>query len=265
MLATGLAISASAPAIAMNGEILINQGKALAGNVTAGDAPGFPVTLSRPGAYRLTGSLQVPANKDGISIAAESVTLDLNGFQITGRTLAANAVVETAPHSGATIRNGTIAAFKGDAIRSTGMLWTVEDMRVFFNGGHGITAGHLLTVRDSVLWNNKLTGITAVNWASILNSTVVASGSHGIDCDNHCLISGNMISQNGIGSTAAGVNASLSTVLGNTISGNGGFGIQGGGTGYGNNTLTGNNFSGGGDQVSDDLMPLQPNACTPVC
>jgi hypothetical protein len=80
-LLTGLAVSASVPAIALNGEILINQGKVLAGNVT----PGFPVTLSRHGAYRLTGSLKAPANKDGIAIVAESVTLDVNGLQPTGR------------------------------------------------------------------------------------------------------------------------------------------------------------------------------------
>jgi hypothetical protein len=83
-LLTGLAVSASVPAIAMNGEILINQGKALAGNLTPGDAPGFP-TLSRPGAYRLTGSPQAPANKDAIAIVAGSVTLDVNGSQLTGR------------------------------------------------------------------------------------------------------------------------------------------------------------------------------------
>lgn len=41
------------PAQAADGQILISQAKALAGNVTHGDAPGFPVTLTQPGSYQL--------------------------------------------------------------------------------------------------------------------------------------------------------------------------------------------------------------------
>jgi hypothetical protein len=37
----------------VDGVILIDQNKALAGNVTPGDTPGFPVIISQPGSYRL--------------------------------------------------------------------------------------------------------------------------------------------------------------------------------------------------------------------
>src|SRR5260221_3357918 len=46
---------------ATDGVILIDQSKALAGNVTPGDAAGFPVTISRRGSYRLSGALVAPA------------------------------------------------------------------------------------------------------------------------------------------------------------------------------------------------------------
>ena len=51
----------------------------MAGNVTPGDTPGFPVTISKAGSYRLSGNLTVP-NKDttAILIVADDVTLDLN-------------------------------------------------------------------------------------------------------------------------------------------------------------------------------------------
>ena len=42
----------SMPTWAVDGVILIDQNKALAGNVTPGDTPGFPVTISLPGSYR---------------------------------------------------------------------------------------------------------------------------------------------------------------------------------------------------------------------
>ena len=264
-----LACLAMLPALpaAAEGATLITQEKALAGKVTPGDKLGFPVTISASGSYAFAGNLQVPAGKNGIVVAADNVTIELAGFRLAGGTLAAGGIVEGgANRSGITIRNGTITGFKQDAVRGTGSYWTVEDMRIVFNGGHGVSAGHMLQLRDSTLWINKLNGIVAFNWASILDSTIVGSGGNGVVCDNHCLVKGNLISQNGhTASGGVGVSANLGTVLGNTISGNQGFGISGSFTGYGNNTLVTNNSTGGGKQVSDGLFPLQPNACSQVC
>ena len=47
---------------AADGKIEINQAKALAGGVTATDAPGFPVTIDQSGSYLLTSDLTVPAD-----------------------------------------------------------------------------------------------------------------------------------------------------------------------------------------------------------
>jgi hypothetical protein len=49
------------PGAAVDGVIEINQSRALAGGVTPGDAPGFPVTISARGSYRLTGNLDLTA------------------------------------------------------------------------------------------------------------------------------------------------------------------------------------------------------------
>jgi hypothetical protein len=70
----------TAPSFAVDGVVLINRSSALAGNVTPGDTPGFPVTISVSGRYRLSGNLTVPANTDAIDITANNVTIDLNGF-----------------------------------------------------------------------------------------------------------------------------------------------------------------------------------------
>jgi hypothetical protein len=45
------------PALGIDGLVEINQAKALAGGVTASDAPGFPVTLDAQGSYVLTSNL----------------------------------------------------------------------------------------------------------------------------------------------------------------------------------------------------------------
>lgn len=76
-----LALAASAQAQV----ITIDQAKAMAGNVTPGDAPGFPVTLSRPGSYRLTSALSSTSSAEStIVVTARDVFLDLGGFTIQG-------------------------------------------------------------------------------------------------------------------------------------------------------------------------------------
>ena len=40
----------------------------------------LPFTISAPGAYYVAANLAVPANSTGITIDANQVTLDLNGF-----------------------------------------------------------------------------------------------------------------------------------------------------------------------------------------
>ena len=80
-----LALALARPALAVDGVIEINQTRAVAGGVTAGDTAGFPVTISASGSYRLTSDLQVGTSANfGITIGAADVTLDLNGFNIVG-------------------------------------------------------------------------------------------------------------------------------------------------------------------------------------
>src|SRR5580693_1218836 len=88
ILLTSIGLAAAIPnvTLAVDGVVLINQANALAGNVTPGDAPGFPVTISVAGSYRLSSNLTVPdANTDAIDITVSHVTIDLNGFSIIGQ------------------------------------------------------------------------------------------------------------------------------------------------------------------------------------
>ena len=111
-----LALAALAGSLyAVDGVILIDQARALAGNVTPGDAPGFPVTISQPGSYRLSSNLTVPSGQNGIQVAAQLVSIDLNGFSITTQpqtSLVGGIVTDgvVAP-LGISIRNGSIMGF----------------------------------------------------------------------------------------------------------------------------------------------------------
>ena len=86
VLATTLFIAAPL-ALAVDGEKLINMAKVATGGLTPGDTAGFPVTISQPGSYKLSGNLTVPnANTNAILITSDHVTVNLNGFAILGPT-----------------------------------------------------------------------------------------------------------------------------------------------------------------------------------
>jgi len=100
------------PAWATDGVIEINQTRAIAGGITAGDNPGFPITISQSGSYRLTSNLTVPTGVEGIRITANGVSLDLNGFTIIGPGAfpSANGIVGD-DQSGIRIEHGAIVGF----------------------------------------------------------------------------------------------------------------------------------------------------------
>ena len=85
---TSMLAAISSSLYAVDGVVLIDQKLARAGNVSPGDTPGFPVTISQPGSYRLSENLIVAdAATTAIHITADNVTLDLNGFSIIGPTI----------------------------------------------------------------------------------------------------------------------------------------------------------------------------------
>jgi hypothetical protein len=93
-------------AYAVDGVTLINQSTVMA-------AGGFPYKITQPGSYKLTGNLSVPNFVSGLQIAVSNVTLDLNGFTISGAQQPFlppfTALIEAIANvQGLAIRNGTL-------------------------------------------------------------------------------------------------------------------------------------------------------------
>ena len=105
---TGLLATMSSSLYAVDGVVLIDQNHALAGNITPGDTPGFPVTISQPGSYKLSSNLTVPdADTTAIQITSNNVTLDLNGFTETIGGLVATSVTTGLTTSTTGVRTGS--------------------------------------------------------------------------------------------------------------------------------------------------------------
>lgn len=107
----GFAIFQAGPVAASDGQVLITHEKALAGYVTPGDDPEYPITISRSGSYKLAGNLS-PAERNGIVVTASAVTIDFAGFSLIGNGTGTGIGVSGSLHS-LTIKNGTIAKMGG--------------------------------------------------------------------------------------------------------------------------------------------------------
>lgn len=207
-----------ATAAAAFAQATIDHNKALAGGINPGDAPGYPITLSQPGSYKLMSNLVVPAGQGGIEITANNVTLDLNGFSIVGpRTCSRNdstlQVTCTSIPVATTgiglqgdnlqVRRGTVQGFtRGVLIGSRGV---VEDVSVVENtfgvlvqspAGKavrlsGITASvnelHGVWVQQatghierSVASANGVTGFNLGSTYTLMESTANLNGQYGV-------------------------------------------------------------------------------------
>jgi len=150
-----IALMSSIPVFAGNKSpddtVLINQAAVL-------DAGGFPFKITVPGSYKLVGNLAVPANTGGILIQSNDVTLDLNGFSITGAFICDNGGNNcTAPPTkevsgveavagpagnifGVTIKNGHVRGFSRGILTFGGIVEGITAYSNFIAGIHGFDA-----------------------------------------------------------------------------------------------------------------------------
>lgn len=194
---------------AVDGLVLINQSTVVA-------LGGSPYRITQPGSYKLSGNLVVTAaGTDAIQINSDHVTLDLNGFTISGIFAGANCYLCTGVNSsssGITVKNGIITGFyTGLKLTGTGNL--VLDIQAHGNhGDYGLDVSNGTVTRcsassnsrgikvtesvltDSFAANNVFAGIIAEGSTVIRN---VATGNlYGIQAKESSLVGSNSIHHN---------------------------------------------------------------------
>lgn len=209
----------------------IDQNKALAGNVTPGDSAGYPITINQPGSYKLMSNLVVPAGTSGIVINAPNVTLDLNGFTVSGavtcsQNASTRAVTCSAPNNASiagiwagaadlsfTIRNGTVQGFAGYGIFGSGND-LIERVRATQNSYHGIDgAGSSASSMRIVDVQADLNGGSGINmvYGVVSGSRLKSNGSNGFDAAGGALLVDSSTSRNfGYGIRHGSVSRTLS-------------------------------------------------------
>ena len=197
---------------------------------------GFPITISQSGSYTLGSNITMPGGctfKNGIDITAGNVTLDLNGFAVTG--LASNSgsgIAAGASTTNLRLSNGIVSTWSSDAIDFTNASGSsIDHVTASGSGGaSGIGLGTTSMLSDCVAAENY-TGVAVLG----SDSTVT-----------RCSLSGNV--NTGV---FVGASGSRSRVAGNHASGgNNGYIVQGSNNDVEDNTAIGTGSGGFGMSVS---------------
>lgn len=166
----------------------------------------LPYTISSPGSYYVTANLTPPSGQGGITISASDVTLDLNGFSLTGTgaAAAANAILINDTLKNIHVHGGGIRNWPGKAISAgTNTSTTVyEDLRIHSCATGGIASGNNCSVRrcqvvsctggpgvsvgiysdvDQVSCDHNGRGIVGTQLATVSRCLVTYSTGNGID------------------------------------------------------------------------------------
>jgi parallel beta-helix repeat protein len=209
--------------------------------VNAANTPGDSIDsfiISQPGSYYLTTNLVGVSGKYGISIAANNVTLDLNGFALQGVSGSGSGIRIPSAQTNITVRNGSISGWssqdgvESDSVSSFNLV--VERLNVSAYGV-GISINGAGVVRDCQCLNNAygiwsmggiISGCTANNntFGIILYKGTVSGCSaqnnlfEGIVLNTSGTVSGCDSENNGF----SGINVSGSgcQIIGNTCAGN---------------------------------------------
>lgn len=231
--------SAQAQIYTGSGLITITQTNASGSGIGPGDSPGYPVTITNPGSYKLGSNLSPPSGVDAIDISADYVTLDLNGCTITGfdtcsivppnlgATCAAGSWGEGVYSTGAqtTVKNGSVNGFStgvdlgGDAgnvskvslsqdeigLVTFGFGYLVDDVQAFRNGTGIILLGPAVQARNiTVAFNGNYGLRVAANEALVSGVTATSNDDDGIEFE----VSGILSASASTGNSGNGVSAS---------------------------------------------------------
>jgi parallel beta-helix repeat protein len=151
--------------------------------INAANTPGDAISIfkiTQPGSYYLTGNLAGQAGKDAvIFIAADGVTLDLNGFTINCSSSQFGLSAGSIKH--ATIRNGVIRNAGTNAISLSNATATqVADVQVFSSGESAIGLGASSIVERVTCINSGTGAIYVGAGSTVTQTTVSGSGDYGI-------------------------------------------------------------------------------------
>jgi hypothetical protein len=185
----------------------------------------LPFTISQSGSYYVTRNLSAPGDVDGITVAADNVTIDLMGFTVSGP--AGNdgrgGIAESGSRYSVKVRNGVLRDWGWGIKMSTSGAVSVEDMRILQNGV-GIAVGTGGVLAGLVVRDNSIGGVEVYQYpngyGTEIRDSVISKNGNGVLIDaSNVWVRDNVIDVNGTGVYVNG-GSSWNKITDNRIGGN---------------------------------------------
>jgi hypothetical protein len=227
--------------------------------INAASAAGqFPIVISQPGSYRLTSNLDGGGvSQPLIQVFAASVTLDLNGFTLSG---GLRGVMSFS--NDVTVRNGTVRGMSELGIWLMGSAGHVEAVRLIGNRFGIEIGGDGGLVLDSIVVGSGGFGIR-LHSGTILRCVVASGGDNGFDVIRFTTPTVLNLSESAAFANSRPVGALDASLRNNLFVGNSAgvqvYSGQLGATGLAGNVFSGN---GGGAAWSPGGLSTAPNLCS---
>lgn len=150
----------------------------------------LPYVINEPGSYVVMTDLIGVSQDYGITIDTDDVTVDLNGFTLTGVSGSYDGIMVNSGKNNIAIFNGVIrnwdwAGVDADDCKNN----LFEDLRCFGNSQSGLRAGHSNTIVSCVSANNGSNGFSMQEGCVIKTSTAFGNGFIGIKTFSGCVVS----------------------------------------------------------------------------
>ncbi|MDB6068446.1 MAG: hypothetical protein JWR26_4654 [Pedosphaera sp.] len=150
----------------------------------------LPFTITNSGAYYLGATLTGISGANGITIATNNVTIDLNGFALLGVPGSLHGIASTVALSDISILNGRLRSWGGCGINLSNCDTVLfKEVKVNGNGAVGLAAGQNAQVIDCVSSANQVAIITS-SFSTIRNCICNFNSSSGITTTYFSTISG---------------------------------------------------------------------------
>ena len=181
----------------------------------------LPFYITNAGSFFFTTNLTGTANTNGITVTADNVTLNLNGFVLSGGGPSGNGIHVPGTVVNLTICNGIIGNWGGHGISATNAAYgQFTGLKMYDNSADGMSVGNAIVTQCIAIGNNGIGILTGGN-STIKDCVAQANGGGGINGSG--VIADCVASSNGSG---VGITAGTGTVIRNcSVQNNGGGGI----------------------------------------
>jgi parallel beta-helix repeat protein len=182
----------------------------------------LPYTITSAGAYYLMANLTGVSGTNGITIAANDVTLDLKGYSLSGVAGSIDGILVSGNRTNLWLGNGTIRGWGMEGIDGTTAQSSVfRELKIFGSGDVGLRSGTDAMVSRCTSIGNSQEGVLAFDNCQFSQCAARNNGASGILTGNNCRITDCQVQFNGYDgiSTGAGCSISGCTSANNTHSG----------------------------------------------